>query len=655
MPKISDTLQNLLKANPKLPQPTNAGFDISDWAQLEVSEHVRDQRLFQTMGWAAAQFAAFQKVAGVFDHSRYGARLSTLAAVANSNLETHNAHARHRELLHDRSKSVHQSEVGDLPLLAALPFVTGNGQSMDLDSYVSTVVDAAESWLFDARSVPDGLSPRGDVTGMARSVRISGRLYSLRRAITDLWQQALWEDWGPVAAGGKWLWSPFDRDAAGRFFAWYQRSTEISASFGLLAGSDWARMEDADRRKCMLPKTVVSVSRLPGRGTTIDVGRSGPRNDAGRHHGSLEVLKGSYMADFLNEPFPAHGELTLEVVHRCWGVLYDLAIQLGKGRKPPKFTTDTNIREWALAVEKTLVTGALGRALDLSPATADAAVDLLSWAPRRYKGLWGAPLVPVPGTEQLAIVQSVLETGNIIRSAEIWLQGGGLKQDFSKSGFGIRYESNLRGKLREAVLANPIVKDATVAQNSIKKSAVFDEEIDILIQWGELLIVGEIKCYFFPSDPSERYNYAVNLDAAVAQANRKAKAIAGAPDIAAKALGLHRDKVSALKVVPLVIVNQEFGSGLEIDGCLVSDQRFLGLYLGSGSFSSGGAFEQSGKMTGAVVTTLYKTEEEACQRFAKSLGTPPSLVSAASRLSWTRTPFPDAVHQTIWLERQAPA
>lgn len=114
-------------------------------------------------------------------------------------------------------------------------------------------------------------------------------------------------------------------------------------------------------------------------------------------------------------------------------------------------------------------------------------------------------------------------------------------------------------------------------------------------------------------------------------------------------------RIEGLKVVPLVVVNQGFGFGSTIDGCLVTDAQFLSLYLGSGSFSSGATFEPSGRMTGAGFTTLYANSHEAWSNFAATLGDPPTLRRISSQLSWRPSPFPDSLHDTIWLERQAMA
>jgi hypothetical protein len=161
-----------------------------------------------------------------------------------------------------------------------------------------------------------------------------------------------------------------------------------------------------------------------------------------------------------------------------------------------------------------------------------------------------------------------------------------------------------------------------------------------LIQFGSLLLVGEVKCFSFPADSRERYNHLRKLRDASGQAIRKAKAIGARPEVAAKALGIDEAKVRTLTVTPIVMVNQGFGVSLEFDGCIVTDARILDLYLGSGSYNSEAAVDRKQGGSAQKKLHLYRTPQEAMERFAATMRKPPALQRFVDRLSWTSMAVP---------------
>ena len=163
----------------------------------------------------------------------------------------------------------------------------------------------------------------------------------------------------------------------------------------------------------------------------------------------------------------------------------------------------------------------------------------------------------------------------------------------------------------------------------------FREEIDLLVRLGDLLIVGEVKCWLFPADPYEQFNHMRKLRAAAEQAKRKAGLLEGRPDVAAKALGLTEDECRKLRVVPLVIMNQGFGFSLNVDGCAVTDAAFLATYLGAGTIATAAAIDTRTGLMEPTTTTLYERETQAADRFEAAMASPIVLQRFLDRLNWT--------------------
>jgi hypothetical protein len=185
-----------------------------------------------------------------------------------------------------------------------------------------------------------------------------------------------------------------------------------------------------------------------------------------------------------------------------------------------------------------------------------------------------------------------------------------------------------------------MVPDGACAEHAVKKSAKFGEEVDLLVRFGSLLLVGEIKCFLFPADSRERFNYLSNLKKACAQATRKAAAIEKHKAIAAQALGVSTEAVAGLRIVPIVVLNQDFGASLVFGDCIVTTASFLDLYLASGSYVSEGVMNRAEGAWAHSTQVLYANAVEAAERFDTFMRQPPPLARFRALLNWSSFRFP---------------
>ena len=356
-------------------------------------------------------------------------------------------------------------------------------------------------------------------------------------------------------------------------------------------------------------------------------------------------LEGSYLSFLLDVPFPNDTRFTARFVLHAWAVILDLAQALAKPLRLPDTLSLHDARKMALVVSKGELIDVLMRSLDVDESTADALIEFLKYAPKKpkekgHRGIWAAPLVPIPGEDGLALALPALAVSNPLRRAEAWLERGGLDDNFSKNARGDRFEADYRAKVVVAIEKNPLLAEAVCAKNEIKKNANFEEQIDLLIRLGDLLIVGEVKCWLFPADSFERFTHFRKIKDAAEQAKRKADLLRSRPDVAAIALGLPEGEVRELRVVPLVVANQGFGFSLDADGCRITDAAYLLTYLGSGTISSSMAMEpRTGRSTTATMT-FYEREKQASDRFEALFAKPPVLQRFVDRIGWTTIPFP---------------
>jgi hypothetical protein len=620
-----------------LKAPNSADFDLQAWQDLIKSDGLTadDLGLCATALWLAAEAASLREHVAKSTITPISAQLAITLAIATLNREFATLDAK----VHKRAQRS-AADVGLVILdhLTNSPIRTSDGLfEVDASSHTDAATDATASWLFEAVD----LSGNAPVPANLLEVAFSNlRRFSLQRSHYDLWQQALWENWRMVKVDEQLEFAPTDRDMAKLTDAWRLRQESIFTSSGWTEMAAWPHTPAEERRTMQLRQTVIGVEHRSGRRRRFLIARP-PIKRPSSYVLSWVGLERSYLAPFLERPLPAYPALTSALLLQGWYVILDLAQALADTRPRSSFTDVESVRKWALVVRRDELIDALMRALSLTTAVAEQIVAFLSWTKGTSKGLWGAPLVPLPGSpDRFAMAMSVLATSNVIRRVEIWLTKGGLDDTLSRAPRGKSFEAQLRADFRAAMAENPIVRETAGIEHAIKKGNGFPEEIDFLVRFGSLLLVGEVKCLLFPADSRERFDFLRKLRSACAQASRKATAITAHSGIAAQALGLPETVVQGLRPVPLVVLNQTFGASLVVGDCVVVDAQFLDLYLGAGSYISEGIADPRTGGGATALHHLYGSATEAATKFESTMRRPPPMQRLLSLLQWTSFTFP---------------
>jgi hypothetical protein len=306
----------------------------------------------------------------------------------------------------------------------------------------------------------------------------------------------------------------------------------------------------------------------------------------------------------------------------------------------------------ALVVSLAELRRCLSRALEVRYSVADELIDFLTFKPKLivgqkgHRGIWASPIIKIPGTETFALALSALAASNPLRKCEAWLEKGGLT-DIAKSARGEIFEASYRESICKALAENSVLDDARCGEHAINKTADFDEQIDLIVQIGSLLFVGELKFHLTPTEPQETYRHFQKLEAASIQANRKVNLLKTRPDVTAVALGISLDKAKTLKVIPLIIDNQGFGLGLEVDGCRVTESRYFQTCLGSPVLSVQAAFSPETKSYSSESITLYRSQSDAERKFERLLANPPTLDRFLKRITWSDLRYPTSSGKSL--------
>ena len=529
--------------------------------------------------------------------------------------------------------------VQSITYMSARP-LSGAFEDLSADDATDIAVDSAKSWLFDAYAKKRASAyDDGDIDLLSTALHTL-RQYSTQGAINDLWNRCYWQGWRLKYFDGNVLCVPEDVALETKLEAGCIRHTQNFIKFRKIMA--YRAMSPKDKRENGLPRTVTQVA--SGRRRRIRVGKPSysPRKLS---YFFLECadLEASYLQFLLDRPFPQEPRLTCRLLVQTWHVILDLAEGLiavpWRLDGPHKKVTENT----ALLIPRSELVGILSDALTVDQSVADAAVSFLTFkvktaGDKGHRGLWSAPIVRIPESDNVALALPVLAFGNAMRKVESWLEKAGIDDSLSRDARGNVYEVEYRKRICDAIAGNDILKEAICAEQAIKKDSKFGEQIDLLIRLGPLLIVAEVKCWLFPANSIERYYQLKKLRKAADQARRKADALRKRPDVAAKSLGLSLDICGDLRVIPLVVSNQGFGFSLNFDGCLVTDAGFLERYLRNGILLTSYAVDFRTGADLPVLATQYDTESQAAVRIEKELSDPAVMQQFEERISWHMMP-----------------
>ncbi|WP_461374779.1 hypothetical protein [Candidatus Aquicultor sp.] len=334
-------------------------------------------------------------------------------------------------------------------------------------------------------------------------------------------------------------------------------------------------------------------------------------------------------------------------------------------------------RELALAVERESLRKAVEQGLRVDAAQADELITFLTFQfqtggpskAKGNKGLWAAPLVPVPGTTEVVLPLSVLTTSNIVRRVEAWLEKGGIDDTnpitwpttsrrsgsgkavpSTTQGRGDRYETLYRHQVCDAIVRNTMFAGAACARHGIKKSKTFPEQVDLLVAFGGVCLVGEVKFFLMPADPHERARYDEKLSDAAKQAKIKLSALKLQPDVLANALGIDIEAAKALELVPVVVTAQGYRFSTRVDEVLIVESSFLRTYLAGEKVVVGMAIVPATGEHVQHTKQFYSSEKAAAREFESTMEAPYVLKRFLNQISWSDTPLPTLAHPRAVIE-----
>jgi hypothetical protein len=627
-----------------LTHPTNASFDEAAWRSAISAMEEPTERDLQ-LGVAAVHFGrelVSLRVSAIPGTVRGFSRrrlVRLLVAFANQQYLTLQGKVR-KEL-----KAQKAGRLFDMDRAQQLVVEGAGGQQMPPDDLLTYLVDSLPHWLFHIWQVPDD-APSDEAESAIDFAANAFRVFSIEHSLRHLWLEALWLGTRLRRDGEALLDEPWDRDLAGRWLVWDQRDLQnITAEFNIDAG---AHIVSGGKLPPVVPaieRTVIRISRPPSGRRVFVTGRASGAKSAQRNHVSeRDVLDRLYTGLFMDETLPKSpgGDLTCRELSRAWWILKDMARLAADDLGPAWWKHDGDVERFALTVGRDDLVRIFTECLGVTAERAGGMVDWFTCNPgdtgRMFaKSVWAEPLLPEPGMGNLHVVLAPLLSASPVKRIEAWMERGGISDSRGLKGRGKPFERHVRKALSDVLADNDLLTDASVAEHGLKRKGE-SEEIDLLVRVADLVLVGEVKCFVAPSEPTDKRNHLANLDKATAQAEVKRAWADANRKAVAEALGVEAEQAARLRIVSLVVLNHGFGMGLERYGVPVVDLHYLRILLGWGSYQGGTRFERHvGMMYDSI--TLYRSQAEFEAKIDNLLRDPPPLRRFEGRVRWRRIPF----------------
>ena len=646
MDDIDSVLFSKLVRDKSLRHPTARNFGPEEWvaaAKTITVPSTRDIRLLLAAIYYGNEISILRRTFEPELFADLDRRAATLLTIAMAN---YNFITLTDKTLEARKKGgkdfIHLGLAGQTAIEIGYP---GNHSSPD--SAITAIVDTLPHCLERANRCPEH-----STSTKANYWTLGTKLFStmsIEHCLRDMWQAVLWENWEFVRdENDNRHHQPVDRQLATLWHVWSWRH-EMILSQG--TNTD-ALVEKRRQLRGQNPNPFVSPTAIGIGGNSPETRKFQLGEVSGRtlrqswHRSEQSILQDSYLAPFLDAPLPAvSNALSCRDLQRIWCVVRDCTNVLSDRTKHRSFSELDDVEAFALLIRREEIHRAVSHCTDIDPDRTKLAIEFLTCDHFEMGSLftqsfWSAPFLNMDGGRNLAIVSASVEVGSAIRRVEGWLNRAGLSDHLSDAQRGLRYEASVRAEIKDGLSQNFLLTNARSTTHSIRHPD--GEQIDLLVMLGNLLIVGEVKCFLYPIEPIEHFNYLKKLQDAGTQATRKAKWLHENPQVVAKELQISADLAASLRAVPIVVTNQGAGFGLEAGGARVIDFHFLDLYLSEGEYISGMTFDAEKGVAVRFPETLYKDEREVANRFESTMTHPPPLQRLIHSADWKDNHFPSS-------------
>lgn len=640
------------RAKPKLVHPTSSSFTPETWreALTGIKEpSTVDQNLTNAAIWFGGQIEFVREtLPSAFDGIGRSIGRVMLAAGMNRNyVSINSASNRRSEKLYKGKGFVNLSRSAE-----GLIENKFTGQKLSADEYMEAVVDAFPHFFYflERGDYNRAKKPASDVQKKLPKIE---QLISIELCLRDLWQRCLWEGWVIDDMETSVLMSPVNPTLDEHWTIAQYRQQIINNQQSML---DLVFLEHEETHLSMVNKFFFSrIDIENGKKRKICVSRWREEKQYVYDHMRMKSAENSHLSFLLkkNLDFFLPNKICIHTILRIWFALSGLSELLISALPQRRGVKDDKLLEnFSLSVSKAELLSGLVQVTELPGDVVSSVVDFLTVPTEDFDTLfkrscWSAPLLPSVFGDRYYLLAAPLLIGNLLKVMEWWLERA--KVTDGGEAIGVSFEATVRNDLRSEIKKNKILKFADCPLVGLP-SEIDGEQIDCIIYFGSTILIVEVKCFVTPTEPIDRFTFVNKLRDACDQVKRKEEWIRRNL-INLKCLPEELKNRTDLNIVPVVVLNNVFGSGIGIFDVPVVDFNYFKLLFGSGRYVSGAAvnMEKGGEATQSI--ELYRTEKELEENISDLLKEPMPLRILKPQVSWSEVPFPEKDRRSFIMTR----
>jgi hypothetical protein len=547
----------------KIKHPTQRGFDPQVWRDVSHSaaHDTTDQNLALAGLFVFQEMEALRKqIEECFPpSSSRESNLRYFVGLENRNFLTINSHA---QAPVTSTEPMHVS----MPFLRSVPG-TLTGERLSADTLLSTSVDATAFIIRVVLRTEGVISPQAKYPplGAIRKAHILAQLYA---AAEIRWMERLWLD------------CTFTVDADGQGCLFRTQESDWGENFCIselrrhIHKTELAfRTEQFWREARFSPYAEAVVKpRQQGKVLRLDFD-SYQRSD----NPPIELIwrmwaQEPYYDHILDEPVPAIAGATINQL-----ISARLIVQaIGKAvleTLPSHYGLETadDLLLFAPVLSRSSIRDLVKQLTpELTREQANQILNLLTFGKDKETNsdLFTRPFIRLDEDRVLAFLAPIL-SGNLEREIETWLS----RLNLIETDKGNAFEARVRDGVNQTANGSELAHFVEVFPASFRlKIGDCSEQIDLVARVGDKLLVGEIKCQFYPVGPIEISHHMQNLHRGCEQGARKAEFVSTNIEAAVRLSCFHVDvPLNRVEVIPVVITNHQFGVGTSHEGIPIID------------------------------------------------------------------------------------
>lgn len=641
--------------NNQVTRPNQRSFTLAEWkAAFELDGMDQESKnLYEAGIWFSQAFSTIRGGLSFAADKKIGRDDKLLTFVRHANLNAIGYQLSISEIVRESGSQnpAHQSASHILPKVH-----DRDGVAHSLDQIAQSDIDGLQLPLrMILNQKPAHTKEAQSRTESLSDISADYAIGTFYKIIEDLWEECLWNNYVLTeSAQGVKLSPARPADASWKWITLSRRSAVHHAS-SLHHHSTFEQARRSYSHTALgIPRPIVSITAVDGTYTFVLAADEIIGERSRESYVLIQEALQPYYIELARFQSPRLAGGTLIDVIKCWTVLQSLVSLLKKGahvsnnQQPPA-------QALAELTTPRIPRGALIEAIsDSLCVTSDISQKLLEFftyspsAAQRHEEneLWTQPLIALNDSELLVLYTPSL--GTTQRNVDIWIRQLGANFDAR----GLPFENYLRDVLNYTIRSSPIKRDIALMLHALKFNLPGEvaeeplyEDIDIVLRIGNVIVIGEVKCFLQPVDPDEIFKHREKVIKAQAQLKRKTDYIKKykkqfLEECARRNFCLPED----FKIQPLVLLNGQYHCGIPYDGTPIVDIMILATFL-KGVLRQNIVVTKANGVESADAYRLYSGIIEAQDLLEAYLMSPPQLQRYAAALRERQVIYRDIVDE----------